>query len=111
MTLEFIPPETDIEELRKELLPALSNVFDQVLLCHAVKTKTRLPSRGQTRGPLCGQMRRTLRGEMRRLLRGQSAGLDVVKRLWPYQMPDGLFLHGAQHGVLTSVWYDPSALF
>ena len=31
VTLEFIPPETDIEELKKELLPALSNVFDQAL--------------------------------------------------------------------------------
>ena len=29
--VQFIPPETDIEELKKELLPALKNVFDQAL--------------------------------------------------------------------------------
>jgi len=32
ITLGFIDPDVDIEELRKELLPALSNVFDQVSL-------------------------------------------------------------------------------
>ena len=31
VSLEFIPPETDLVELRKELLPALKNVFDQAL--------------------------------------------------------------------------------
>ena len=39
VSLEFIPPETDLVELRKELLPALKNVFDQVcillLISHA----------------------------------------------------------------------------
>jgi hypothetical protein len=30
ITLGFIDPDVDIDELRKELLPALSNVFDQV---------------------------------------------------------------------------------
>merc|ERR1719183_2794193 len=31
VSLEFIPPDTDLEELKKELLPALKNVFDQAL--------------------------------------------------------------------------------
>mmetsp|Transcript_9002 Transcript_9002/g.22534 ORF Transcript_9002/g.22534 Transcript_9002/m.22534 type:complete len:662 (-) Transcript_9002:6-1991(-) len=31
ITLGFISPDVDVDELRKELLPALSNVFDQAL--------------------------------------------------------------------------------